>query len=36
MGAQATGLGEFFDYIKSVVDGKEQMELKLSFEEYEF
>ena len=36
MGAQVSGLGEFFDYIKSVADAKEQMELKLSFEEYEF
>lgn len=36
MGAQVNGLGEFFDYIKSVADAKDQMELKLSFEEYEF
>ena len=36
MGAQVNGLREFFDYIKSVADAKDQMELKLSFEEYEF
>ncbi|MBM6821268.1 hypothetical protein [Fusobacterium mortiferum] len=36
MGVQASGLGEFFDYVKSVADTKDQMELKLSFEEYEF
>ncbi len=36
MGAQSANLGEFFDYIKSVADSKDQMELKLSFEEYEF
>lgn len=36
MGAQTQGLAEFFDYIKSVADSKDQMELKLSFEEYEF
>lgn len=36
MGAQTANLGEFFDYIKSIADSKEQMELKLSFEEYEF
>jgi hypothetical protein len=36
MGAQTASLGEFFDYIKSVADAKDQMELKLSFEEYEF
>lgn len=36
MGNQTPGLGEFFDYIKSVADAKDQMELKLSFEEYEF
>lgn len=36
IGAQTTSLEEFFDYIKSIADAKEQMELKLSFEEYEF
>lgn len=35
-GVQTANLGEFFDYIKAMADNKEQMELKLSFEEYEF
>ena len=36
MGAQNLTLGEFFDYVKAYCDNKEQKELKLSFEEYEF
>lgn len=36
MAAQNLPFGEFFDYIKAYCDNKEQKELKLSFEEYEF
>ncbi|MGL4307645.1 hypothetical protein [Cetobacterium sp. SF1] len=33
---QTQNLTEFFDYIKSVADNKDRMELKLSFEEIDF
>lgn len=36
MGAQMPPIMEFFDYIKSVCDSKDKMELRLSFEELEF
>lgn len=36
MGTQNLPLGAFFDYIKAFCENKEQTEIKLSFEEYEF
>lgn len=36
MATQNLPLGAFFDYVKAYCENKEQAELKLSFEEYEF
>ena len=36
MGGATPTLVSFFDYVKSIADNKNQNELKLSFEEYEF
>lgn len=36
MGGQNQGIVEFFDYMKSVADSSDKMELKVSFEELEF
>lgn len=36
LGAQGQNVKEFFDYIKDMCDSKDQTELMLSFEEYEF
>lgn len=36
LGAQGQNVKEFFDYIKTMCDSKDQTELMLSFEEYEF
>lgn len=36
MGGATQTIASFFDYVKSIADNKNQNELKLSFEEYEF
>ena len=36
LGAQGQNVKEFFDYIKDMCESKDQTELMLSFEEYEF
>lgn len=36
LGAQGQGVSDFFDYVKKMSEDKNQMELKVSFEEYEF
>ena len=36
LGAQGQGVSDFFDYVKKMCEDKNQMELKVSFEEYEF
>lgn len=36
LGGQGQGVSDFFDYVKKMCEDKNQMELKVSFEEYEF
>ena len=36
LGTQGQGVSDFFDYVKKMCKDKNQMELKGSFEEYEF